>query len=507
MQRLAASVTIGAAALKVLAALGMAAGIGACFPRPAYEAPRLVIVYAPCTVSRQYMQPYNGEAVYTPNFAAFGQRAAVFDRHHTEAGQSGIAYASLLSGGQADVHHVFKHPRKLADELVLLPEIFEAAGYDMFSWMVHPMASSRLNYGQGVPDDQESTTEFLEADDPVFAKMLARLDSDPDYKAFVITNFTVTHGPYKGVLLDEFCSAYPAECTTRGDAADVTHYQTLSREQHRLLSVNYPNAVKELALSAHDEKRLRETKELMYKADMYRLDKLFGAVVDAVDDAGVFDESLIAFTSDHGEMLWRENSLFKWWHGYQLVQEVTNISLLVSGPNAGVPAGRYPGVSSSIDVASTLAGLAGAPLPADFTGTGIDLSSAVRGEQPPPDQIAYSHSALAYAPLRARRMQLLSSLFPGPDPAYMWVTARRGDEYYKLTRSPDDAWAMSMYDLSTDPGETTDLYDADSSRQAEVVTRMYEYKEYMREAGYGAVGRSRPRAETIEMLRRLGYID
>lgn len=474
---------------------------------PAFEQPRLVILYASCTVNRLYSTPYDPAIQFTPHLARFAKRGTVFEKHHTESGQSGIAFASIFSGAQADVHGVFKHPRKLRPELVLVPEVFAAGGYDTHSWLVQPMASNHLQYGQGVEPEQQYVDGPLEADSPQFGRILERLETDPEYRAFLVTNFTVTHGPYEGALLDEFCENYPEECSARATDAELEKYKTLNHERQRQLSVNTKVAMNELGLDDHDIQRLREINELLYKADMYRLDKMFGAVVTAIEEAGLFEEAVIVFTADHGELLWRDNSLFFWTHGYQLAPEVINVALMMSGPKAGIPVGRYEGVTRSIDVLPTLAGVAGLEPPEQYAGSGRDLSAPLRRLAEPPDLIAFSHSALLYAPLRARRMEFLSSLFPAPDPQYMWASARRGDEYYKLRRRPDDTWYFSMYDLGTDPEERIDLYDPSDPRQAEMVEALEQYKERMREAAYVIQGGGIPREQAIEMLRSMGYVD
>jgi len=474
---------------------------------PSFKPPRLVILYTSCTVNRSYTAAYDPAVEYTPSFARFAQRASVFDKHHTESGQSGIAFASLFTGAHADVHGIFKHPRKLAPEVVVVPEVFAAGGYDTHSWLVQTMASSRLDYAQGVPPEHQYLDGPLVADSAPFKRVLDRLASDPDYRAFLVTNFTVTHGPYEGTLLDEFCTAYPAQCRARGSDEELAKYKELNHEHQRLLSVDTQVAIEELGLSDYDMQRLREVNELLYKADMYRLDKMFGGVVAAVEEAGLFDDAVIAFTSDHGELLWRDNALFFWTHGYQQAPEVINIALMLSGPNAGVPPGRYRGVSRSIDVLPTLAGLAGLELPSQYVGKGVDLSSAVRGLTEPPDLIAMSHSALLYAPMRARRMKQLSSYFPGPDPEFMWVSARRGDHYFKLRRRPDGSWYYSMYDLGRDPEERRDILDSQDPSQAEILAMMEEYKAELSDAAYRAQTGGIPREQAIRMLRSMGYID
>jgi len=496
------------ALVTVAGSAAIAAGALGCKPvATQYPQPRLVILYASCTVNRLYAAPYNTDVVYTPHLETFAKGATVFDKHHTESGQSGIAFASLFTGSQARIHGIFKHPRKLLPKLVVVPEVFAAAGYDTHSWLFHKMASSRLEYAQGVPVTQQYQDGPLEASSEPFVKILERLTNEPDYRAFVVTNFTVTHGPYQGELLDEFCNRYPGECTKRGNDEELEKFKQLNKDHLRLLSVDYDVAVEELELSATDERRLREINEMLYKADMYRLDKMFGAVVAAVEAAGLFEDSVIAFTSDHGEVLWRDNALLRWTHGYQLAPEVINVALMMSGPNVGIPAWRYTGVSRSIDVMPTLTSLAGIALPEDYEGRGANLAAPIRRHSKPPDLTAFSHSALLFAPMRGRRMEHLSALFPSPNPEYMWVSARRGDLYFKLRRRTDDSWYHSVYDLARDPEERNDLFDAKDPAQREILELLDQYKEEMTNAGYTAQARGVPRAKAIEMLRSMGYID
>jgi hypothetical protein len=106
------------ALLAILVALGVA-----CNPAPPPK-PRLIVLYATCTVNKDFLAPYSDGIDFTPNFARFGHEAAVFTSHQTEAGISGPAFASIYSGAQADRHGVFKHPKKLNDDLYLIFEAF-----------------------------------------------------------------------------------------------------------------------------------------------------------------------------------------------------------------------------------------------------------------------------------------------------------------------------------------------------------------------------------------------
>lgn len=148
--------------------------------RTAPAGPRLVVLYSTCTLNKNYLSPYNCDVDFTPHLDAFADNSLVFERH-----QTGVAYASLFTGVQADKHGVYYHPTPLRDDLYPISEAFADAGYEVFFWSGHGMAASDLNYGQGVPSANVMET-MLVGIDPKFQQILERLEREPDYKAFVI---------------------------------------------------------------------------------------------------------------------------------------------------------------------------------------------------------------------------------------------------------------------------------------------------------------------------------
>ena len=91
------------------------------------DPPRLVIVYATCSLGTTFLSPYHPELPLTPALQRFAEQAIVFERHQTESGQSGTAFASIFSGRQADEHGVYFHPTRLPEELLMLTEVLRTA--------------------------------------------------------------------------------------------------------------------------------------------------------------------------------------------------------------------------------------------------------------------------------------------------------------------------------------------------------------------------------------------
>jgi arylsulfatase A-like enzyme len=497
----------------VLAALVL--GLAAC-RAPAPARPRLVLLYATCTLQRDLIAPY-GPATYTPSLAAFARESVVFRRHQTETDQSGPAYASLFSGAQADRHGVFRHPARLPEGLHLAAEAFGAQGYDTHYWSGHPMASVDLGYGQGVPVSNQhrrvaGVADLYEmtAGDRDFDALLARLRGDPAYRAFVQVTFTITHSPYTPVdprALADLRREHPAHWPGVEDA-EFARLARLYEANYLRLQWDFPAATRDLGLSPADVARLAAVLETHYKASLRLLDHCFGRVVDKIRAAGLLHESLVAFTADHGETLYREDALFKWTHGGEVAPEAIEVPLVVRLPGERPHAASYEGVSRSIDVYPTLAGLSGFRVGPAQGVDGTDLSEAVRGRRPPPRLTAFSHTTLPGPELvEQSRGWLVSRYHPSTDPEHMWVSGRDVDLYARLRKGDGGDWGVDLFDLAGDGPPRAVAFDPSVRRHRDLARELEGYKSRLL-AAYVAGGRAAevPEAEARERLRALGYV-
>ena len=162
-----------------------------------------------------------------------------------------------------------------------------------------------------------------------------------------------------------------------------------------------------------------------------------------------------------------------------------------------------------MDVLPTLAGLAN--LNIRYEGPGVDLSAAVRGEEPAPELLAFSHSSVLphYVERTMTHLRLFRSLFPRRDPELMWVAAREHDTVYKLRRLNGAGFTPAVFDLARDPTEASDLFDPKNPLHRKRVEQLANYRQSLVK-GYEeweetADALSESRQE--ELLRSLGYIE
>jgi arylsulfatase A-like enzyme len=113
-----------------------------------------------------------------------------------------------------------------------------------------------------------------------------------------------------------------------------------------------------------------------YYAHITALDDDVGRLMQVLDELQIAENTLVVFTSDHGDMLWSQGRVKK----QQPWEECINVPLLIRHPKVLKPR-RTDLLIGLADLAPTLLSLAGVPVLDSMEG--LDLSRAIRGESGP----------------------------------------------------------------------------------------------------------------------------
>ncbi len=320
--------------------------------------------------------------------------------------------------------------------------------------------------------------------------MLSRLKTDRNYRAYIQINFTATHAPYSGNSsipeTESFCRSFPAEC--KGvSPADLQKYIAIDDENHGGLSYDFDKTVRKLGLNSTDIEKLARVLEVTYKSSVRLLDNYFGQTLDAVKKTGLLDESIIVFTSDHGEMLYRKDSPIKWTH-WGLEQEVLSIPLIIRLPNSALGKTVYRNVTRSIDVFPTLAGLSEIKIRPNNEIDGVDLSGALFKETRPPHLIAYSCGGLLHPAVKIQ------------DVRQMPVLARDRDKIYVLFPKTDGELGFREKSIGHEQ-----LWDDLLDDRVQIEEKLKQYRRNLI-SGYKADTDKSEWEEVREQLRSLGYL-
>jgi arylsulfatase len=222
---------------------------------------------------------------------------------------------------------------------------------------------------------------------------------------------------------------------------------------------------------------------LRYDREIRMVDDYFGALLERLREKGLYDDSIVIFTSDHGEELLEHG---EWTHGRALYEESVHVPLLIK-----LPASRHGGVTfdlptQGVDLLPTI--LAVVDLEAAFP-------YALRGEA------IFGPGGETIRDLGSRPIVIeFNSHYPDVSDQAAIVLGN-----LKLVRNLASG-EVELYDLAADPAERRNVATTDVERRDRLAALL---DAILREHQGGFYARAPSPLETMrvqEELRALGYI-
>jgi arylsulfatase A-like enzyme len=502
-----------------LLALGSAAACGG----GASEGPRTNVVLVVVDTLRADAILDPAGVVDTPSIDALAADGAAFSLAFSHAPMTLPAHTALFSSRVPNETGVLVNGQGVPADLPLLGEHLAGLGYETGAVVSLGTLWHRGQAGTSVDrgfDHYEIAPGYVSPADAVAERLDGVLDDLPTARPFFLfAHFSDPHEPYNAhgaidraadVLLD-------GELLERVTTSDMTSW---SRELvldpgRNVLELRGEAPLNLRALQCHRggkafepaflEGGMRETTSVVrialdnehdspervhisfwltdhptteelprrYMREVEYVDRYVGRLLQALRDRGVYDESLIVFTSDHGEALGERGG---GGHVHTLYDELVHVPLIVKPPK-GSPAlaelrARRGELVSHVDLVPTLLDLLGLPHLPGQQGSSV---LADRGEVA---LFAETHRPEAFHDLLSLR-----------------------DSDWKLIYVADED-RFQLFDLRADPGELKDVF-------AEHGGGFVEWQRQLREAA----ARSREHTldmsgvdeATLERMRAIGY--
>jgi arylsulfatase A-like enzyme len=441
--------------------------LSACSGEPARPNVALIVLD---TTRPDRLSLYGYPRPTSPSLDALAAESTVYDQAYSTSAWTPPAHASLLTGLYPHTHGVTQSAWHLPLSQVTLAERLWDAGYETIGIVGNPMVGQAFGWSQGFEQYHETWRETAGADavHPAIAQFRQFLDQPRARPFFAFFNFNEPHSPYSPP--DEPRAAWLDDRTPARATNDWRRHFTGARP-----------------LSETAREQLGD----LYDAEVQYADQLVAEVTQALSQRGLLDDTVLVITSDHGENLGEHGMVD---HVFSLYETTVRVPLLVRYPPR-FPAGeRVASPVQLVDVYATLSALAGVETPG---GQGIDLLLAKeQRERPVLLRYAYPQQALGTLGPDGESHPALAPYRHG-----LWAI-REGDR--KLILSDDGT--MQLFDLATDPNETTDLSEREPARRDHLraqITRLLIAPER------GTSERSAPTVEvdeaTLEELRALGY--
>ncbi len=341
------------------------------------------------------------------------------------------ARASIFTGQRPLTHGVFMNDVSLHPNAVSLAKVLQQAGYDtgyIGKWHVDGQGRSAFiprerrqgfDYWKALECTHDYNHSYYYADGPeklewkgydaiaqtADAQKYLRDHEKASKPFFLFLSWGPPHDPYQ-TAPEEYRSKYKADLLK--------------------LRPNVPQAIRVKARVA----------QAGYYAHCSALDHCVGDLLQTLRDCGLAGNTLVVFTSDHGDLLGSHGAFNK----QQPFDECIRVPLLLHWPKGFGPSARAADALINMeDIMPTLLRLCGVPIP--NTVEGIDYSDYLHGGKNPSDG---------------------ATLISCPAPFGQWERKIGGQEYrgirtqrYTYVRNLKEPWLL--YDNQSDPYQTNNL--------------------------------------------------
>jgi arylsulfatase A-like enzyme len=380
------------------------------------------------------------ERPVSPNIDALAGRGLVFPVAYSQSGWTMPSMATMFTGryptdtGATDFH------RSMDRSLPTLASILRGAGYDTRAFVSHMLLTPTYGFNKG-------------------------------FRKFDFSVLQVGH---------------PHDVSTGGRLTDLAISDLDALEPPFFMWVHYFDPHFEYL--SHDEwKSFGDSDIDRYDQEIAYTDREIGRLLSALDDRGLLDNTIVIFTSDHGEEFGDHGGAYH----YTSYEEVMRVPLSITGP------GIAPGVSDvraqQIDFLPTvLSALGIAEVPEGLPG--VDLLNPPAGKRPvfmerdrPP---GHRQRTIVDGDIK------LIAIAPADTNLIPW--ASRGT--FSPVQNVHDG--TFMYDLSYDPDETDNIYIEGAPHTERLLAKLNAFME-----GRGASSDEVQMDEaTREKLEALGYV-
>ena len=412
------------------------------------------------TVRRDHLSLYGYGRVTTPFLEHLAAEALVFEEGWAQSSSTRASVASILTGLYPSQHGTRLTLDRLDGSLRTLPEMLREQGYVTAGFFTNELISRpAFNHDQGF---DVFTDEGAGLGEKVRQDMFAWLDAEEERPFCAVLHFFDPHEPY--VAPGRYC-----ECFAGDYGGPLTAVESLIPRTLRMMRGLTPADV--------------EYVKARYDGELRYADVVVERLVRGLKARGLWDDTLLVITADHGEEFLDHGD---WGHGTNLYPEKLRVPLLIKPPGPGTGGRRIAGLASGVDIMPTVLTATGLGVPHELPG--IDLLGS------------------AGAVGATRRTQHLAEYYGRYDwdPVYHALT--QGRYQYILSQGPDGTTHEELFDLADDPAARHNL----AGEQPAVRDRLGAALRALRqETGERPSGSGAPAdldEDTLRSLKELGYL-
>lgn len=417
------------------------------------ERPNVVLISLD-TLRADHLGVYGYRRNTSPHLDLLAKSGALFTNAVSASAWTLPSHVSLMTSLYPDHHGVISHRQKMASSTLTLARAVRSLPYASKGFITHHYVDAPYGFNWGF-ESFEHVLPHLAGQ--VTSRAIDWLGQNRDSPFFIFLHYFDIHSPfdapepfremydyfYRGDIRGDYTSM--AGCSSRGFISD--------RDLYRVIA--------------------------LYDGEIRYTDEELGRLFDYLKRNGLWENTAVIVTADHGEELWEHKSFG---HGATLYQDQIHIPLIIHYPKWFPQPVRFDQVVSLVDIYPTILDILGIPVPEGLDGRSLQ---ALLQKNPKWDNTVYSQTARVHDNL--------------------YLTAVR-EEYLKgiWSQTPKE---LETYNLEKDPAERENLVTSDPETSGHLNTLIQDFltasKPSKKVTDKGTVQFNK---ETEKNLRALGYI-
>lgn len=456
------------------------------------KAPRGIVLVQCDTLRPDHLDAYGYARPTAPTIARLANEGALFENCVAQATWTKVSSPSILTSTYPLTHGVRDFSDRLPAAAETLAETLRARGFATVSYSSVLFTGKFTNLHQGFETVHEQgslvSTKASKSAREYVDRLLPWIEERRDVPFFAFLHVFDPHDPYEPHAPFDAMWADPKK---KGE------HESRSKKVREIIAdplmkrFGMPSRA-ELEQAGIDPEAYVAHDRDWYDGSIRAMDVEIGRLLERLRELGLEDDTLVVFTSDHGEEFLEHGRTF---HGQTAYGELTRVPLVLRWP-AGVPAGtRVAAPVESVDIMPTILDLARVAAPRAVQGR--SLVPLVRGE------------AARAKPAFSEKAKTKENFAPPPHDTESYAVVDGG---LKLVHHVDRGAAggpeFELFDAASDPHDLKDL----AAERPEEVARLKALLDAWRERA--AVARIPPddvtagsvSADELERLRALGYV-
>ncbi len=338
--------------------IGAAAGLVRCDKIKGLFKPGIdnVVLISIDTLRADHLGCYHPSVRGTPVMDSLAEEGVLFEHALCNFPKTTPSHATMLTGTYSWTHGVRGNNRRIPEEITLLPETLKSKGFATGGFVSLSTMKGVFGFDRGFdlfndhlpslgpPETGDRERRGMETVDAAIDWLSGHVDE----RFFLFLHLADPHGPY----------APPEQYTKDVEPEQGDTANHLPRGRHNYVFDSIP------AYQYLEGHHSAEFYKQRYMAEIRYVDDCLGAFFDKLKEWGVYDRSLIIFTSDHGEALGEHHQYFQ--HGSSLFNEQVKVPLMVAGP--GIKNHRDTDMVRTVDIAPFILDALGIEVPEDMEG-------------------------------------------------------------------------------------------------------------------------------------------